>query len=445
MAVIRSWSKDWQYFLLCLSLWCFVPELRRLLDWRSGSFSSVQFLSLLPLFSVIPLLFWALRKERFARLSPPLKLFGFAWLLGNSYALLIGFLAGNGMAALYDYLDFVIPVMAGIWIATQDLEPAETLRRLATIVVVLGGIVGVYGVIQFISPPPWDVLWVVSAHMDSVGPPEPFMMRVFSTINSQGVCAEFFAVALIFGLSSRNVRAIFSWPLMGAIAAALVLTLVRSSWIGLVVGLVVYLILSPRRLKVLPVVAAFACIIAFLVVSLPTMRGGDQIVERLATFTDLGHDASALDRQAEITAAFGSASSNPVGGGLGLVGAAAKLIATNNEDGVALDSGFLARFYELGYLGFAAYILVIFGTLFTLLIRLGISAGQVKADDRNAIAASVAMCVTMLTFEFGGDTYGGMIGVFAWLAIGTGFHWTFNSLGSKTLARPRPTRSRIAT
>jgi putative inorganic carbon (HCO3(-)) transporter len=445
--MMPGWSRDWKYALFSLSLWCFMPEVRRLLDWHSGAFESIQVLSLVPLLSVLPLLFVCLKPDRLARLSPTFRFFALAWVAAFTYALFVGVLSGNATAALYSYASFTIPVIGGLWIATQELAPAETLRRLSTIVLSLAGVVGLYGVFQFISPPPWDVLWVVSANMQSVGPPEPFMMRVFSTLNSQGPCADFLAIALVLGLSRIGLRTVFMWPLVASVAAALTLTLVRSAWIGLVAGIVAYVVFSPRRFRTLPVIAIFAVLSAFLVVSLPTLlgdeQGGSQVVSRLQTFDDLGHDSSSLDRQSEIAGAFDSANRNPLGSGLGQVGSAAKLTSIDQE-GSALDSGYLARFYELGYLGFVLYLIVIVGSLLTLIARLISSAGRCEIGDRVAIATSAALCVAVLALEAAGDSYGGIIGLFAWLAIGSGLHWQFNPLAKKqSLRTSRSLRTRV--
>jgi hypothetical protein len=395
---------------------------------------------------VLPLLFFCLKKERLSRVSPTFRFFALTWLAAFTYALGVGILAGSGTAAIYSYASFIVPVIVGLWITTQELAPAATLRRLATILLCLGGVVGVYGLVQFVVAPPWDTLWVISADMQSIGPALPFMMRVFSTLNSQGPCADFLAIALVLGLSGIGLRAIYMWPLMAAISAALALTLVRSAWLALVAGIIAYLLCSPRRLRALPMIAIFALFTAFLVVSLPALLGDDgggtQIVSRLQTFDDLGHDSSSLDRQSEIAQAFDTANRNPLGGGLGLVGSAAKLTSADQE-GTALDSGFLARFLELGYIGFALYLVVIFGSLATLITRLIASAGRTEVGDRVAIATSAALCVVVLALEAAGDSYNGIIGLLAWLAIGTGLHWNFGKLTVKTLMRkPRSLQPR---
>src|ERR1039458_393789 len=116
---MRGWSRDWNYFLISMSLWCFMPEIRRLIDWRSGAFASIQILSLVPLLSVLPLLFFCLKKDRLARLSPTLRFFAIAWLIAFTYAMVVGVLGGAVAAAVYSYASFVIPVIGGVWIATQ--------------------------------------------------------------------------------------------------------------------------------------------------------------------------------------------------------------------------------------------------------------------------------------------------------------------------------------
>jgi hypothetical protein len=232
------------------------------------------------------------------------------------------------------------------------------------------------------------------------------------------------------------------WPLMTVIAAALTLTLVRSAWLALVVGVVVYVITSPRRMRTIPMIAGFALVASFLVVSLPALLGADsrassQIVDRIQTLSDIGHDGSALERQGEIDDTWAAANDNPIGGGLGLIGAASKL-SDNSTYGRVLDSGYLSRFLELGYLGTALYAVVIVGSFIVLLIRIFASSGRCDVADRVAIASSAALCAVVLSFEAAGDSYYGIVGLVAWLAIGTGFHWQFNFLAKKSLLRPTP-------
>ena len=44
-----------------------------------------------------------------------------------------------------------------------------------------GMIMGAYGVLQYLSPPPWDVAWMRAAEIASVGQPSPRQVRVFGT------------------------------------------------------------------------------------------------------------------------------------------------------------------------------------------------------------------------------------------------------------------------
>jgi len=60
--------------------------------------------------------------------------------------------------------------------------------------------------------------------------PLPFAMRVFSTLNSPGPAADFFALTMLLTLPLLRLRNIWTWPLFAALGAALLLTLIREAW-----------------------------------------------------------------------------------------------------------------------------------------------------------------------------------------------------------------------
>jgi hypothetical protein len=315
----------------------------------------------------------------------------------------------------------MFPVTAAIWLATQELGSSDALARVAKITMVVAAGVAIYGIFQFISPPPWDVAWVVNSDMETSGPPEPFSLRIFSTLNSTGPCADFLAIVVVMGFCGIGFRAIINWAVTVLSTGALALTLVRSAWLALVAGVVAYLVCSPRRKVMLPGVIAFTCLTAFLVISLPTILGdnrdGSQVIDRLQTFGDLDHDYSAIDREDQIYTAVAAAIANPVGPGLGNVGNGTKL---KNESQTAnqIDSGYVSRFYELGFLGCALYLVTIFGSLVALLARL--RDKTIDARGRNTIATAATICVVMLVLEAAGDSYYGITGLYFWIALGVG-------------------------
>ena len=43
---------------------------------------------------------------------------------------------------------------------------------------------GLYGFLQYLDPPIWDRYWMAYTTIASIGQPEPYMVRVFSTLNA---------------------------------------------------------------------------------------------------------------------------------------------------------------------------------------------------------------------------------------------------------------------
>lgn len=420
------WSREWMYFALITVAWCFTPLLRRLIDYRQGAFNPVQITSLIPFLLLLPLAFVCFKRERLQRLTPFLRYLSYAWLATFAYGFLVAAAFGSVGAAAFSLIEYLVPMLAGIWLAGQELPVGDSLRRLGAIVLPCAGIVAVYGLFQWVAPPPWDVMWVQGSDFISVGDPVPFAMRVFSTLNSPGTAGDFFTLTILLALSLLRLRSLWAWPLLSALGGALLLTLVREAWVGLLVGGAVYLVLSPRRFAALPSVAIFAVLLAFLVTSLPTLIGsganGDVIAARLSTFGDVDHDGSALDRKSEVSDSLARSLSNPVGTGLGTVGAAAKLSSTaaSSTIGDALDSGYFARLVELGWLGVIGYLGVAIGGPFALGYALFRPGSSATADVKVAGATAITLCAVLVWGDAANDAHLGLDGFFFWIALGLG-------------------------
>jgi hypothetical protein len=421
----KRWTKDWIAFLVVMASWCFVPLVRRLLDYHNGFYNPIQITSVIPFLLTLALAIPAFQPAALKRLSPAFRIFAWVWLGSFAYGFLIAVVGGNLFAGAYSAVQFTAPMVVGIWLAGRDIDNAELARRVSGIVLVFAGIVAVYGLVQFVAPPPWDALWVIGGEFGSMGAPVPFGLRVFSTLNSSGPAADFFDLAIILALPLLGIslRKIWLWPLVTALGAALLLTLVRASWVGLVVGVVVYLVASPRRVRAVPFIAVIGIVLTLLVVSLPALlgdtRNSDVVTSRLSTLTDVGHDASALARTQEIGDAIDQGLQNPVGDGLGTLGASSAL--SNNPTSIQgnnLDSGYLSRFLELGWLGFTGYLFVVVGgfafMFFTAFRR------DVSAETKVFVAMAAAMCAMLVWVDAAGDSHLGLDGLFFWIAMGIG-------------------------
>ena len=96
-------------------------------------------------------------------------------------------------------------------------------------------ILGLYGFYQYVDPPIWDRYWMTYTTIASIGQPEPFMVRVFSTMNAPAGYATFTAAALLlFGFRRARLGPAAGG---GAVDAGAAAVMYRTAWIALAVGL----------------------------------------------------------------------------------------------------------------------------------------------------------------------------------------------------------------
>ena len=413
----------WWYFLAMIGSWVFTPELRRLANWKSG-FHAIDVLSIVPLVLIVPLALTFLGTRHKTMDKRALSLFlGWAGVFG--YSLIIGFSNGQHTSALYSYALFVLPAVAGLWIASDPVPLAIAARRIGVAYVVFAAIVSLYGIYQYVALPPWDALWMINAGMDSIGQPLPYLVRVFSVLNAPGACAEFLTVAIFMSFFAMRGRSAWWISLVLALdCAALSLTLVRTAWIAIPAGLVVYAIMTPLRARFFTAAAiAAAAMIVFLVIAPLVGATGvsDALGARLATFTNLSNDVSAQSRAEQIRGALPSAIETPLGTGLGVLGTAAKLnseLAQTHD----FDSGVVARFMEMGYIGFLGYLLALLAGLALTCTTWWRAMALGKRDIAQIAAIATALQFAVFVMDLGGDAHLAFTGVSFWIALGLALH-----------------------
>jgi len=124
-ATAPRWSREWIYFSFVMAAWCFTPLLRRLIDYRSGGFSAVQITSLIPFLMLVPLALLCFRKERLARLTPLLRVLAYVWLATFAYGFAIAAAVGSINAAVFELVQYLVPMLGGIWLAQQSCRSKE--------------------------------------------------------------------------------------------------------------------------------------------------------------------------------------------------------------------------------------------------------------------------------------------------------------------------------
>lgn len=183
-----------------LLIWAVAPELRRIADWSEGVYHSVSLLSLAPLLTGVTLIIPLLREIHNIQKASTRIMLLFAVALG--YGALIG-LAKNGMGSVYDLANYIVPLLLLPYFAVTKFKPKD-IDRLLTAFANIAVLVAIYGIVQYLTVPPWDVFWMKHADMMSIGNPYPLEIRVFSTLNSPGPAATFLAFALVPMILEKN-------------------------------------------------------------------------------------------------------------------------------------------------------------------------------------------------------------------------------------------------
>jgi hypothetical protein len=341
------------YVTFVLWLWMLTPLARRLADWQGG-WRDPSLILLTPyLVTAWPA---ALRLGRGllalaevvrvpSRRAAPAHgglVFGLA-AAGAAIGIPFGLITAPN-AAIMAGLNWFVPLAFG-WSVASAARPDEIERAVIDTFRYAPFVLGVYGMWQFVAPQPWDTAWMINTELTTIGRPVPFEVRVFSTMHSPGVLGSFLFVPLVLWLAQPTIRGL---PAACAATIGLVLSQVRTAWLGLAVSAVFVLAALPHRIRarvlVLGAVAAL-CVTPFLF--LPDVA--DMAAARFATLTEPDSDASALSRLEGHLLAFDFVATRPLGAGLGVGDPRVDQVMSLN------DSMLVATLVQFGIVGAFLY------------------------------------------------------------------------------------------
>ncbi len=333
-------------------IWFLSPFVRRLIDQQSGWVDPSPVLLAPPLVTFVTFL-------TFIRYLPKsYHLGGLPFILsfiGVFYGFFIGLINNSIQSVLLNLLGWLTPILFGfhLFIRWRDYPLLKQNIQRTFLWGVL--ITGSYGIWQYLVAPEWDRFWLINTDIATFGSPEPFGIRVFSTMNSPQPFAAFIMAGLILLFSSQS-----SWRFVAAGTGYLsfLLSLARSAWFGWLVGVLVFMSsLKPRLQMRLMLTILF---MAILVIPLTNIEPFSEVIHsRLETFSNTQKDTSFAARTEAYSVAMGLAFSEFIGKGLGNVINIAELGSN--------DSGLLSILFSLGWLGTIPYmggILLIFFSLF---------------------------------------------------------------------------------
>ncbi|MCA1994309.1 MAG: O-antigen ligase domain-containing protein, partial [Coleofasciculus sp. S288] len=258
---------------------------------------------------------------------------------------------------------------------------------------------GAYGVLQYLIAPEWDKFWLINVKATAFGTPEPFGIRVFSTMNSP----QPFSLVMMTGLLLLfNSKGSLRFPASGVGYLSFLLTLARAAWLGWSVGLLTLLNSLKARLQMRLIITIL--IMALFVIPLATIEPFSGVISsRLQTLSSTQNDVSYQARSEGYGELFGLALSELLGKGVGHV--------INSDSLGSNDSGILTLLFSLGWLGTIPYL----GGLILLLFSV-FQSSEGRFDPFMSAARAISLGVFV---QLGlGSVMLGLIGVLLWGFLG---------------------------
>lgn len=371
------------------------PLVRRLADYRSG-FTDPSPILLAPYLVILVTLatLWRHLPKTHRQGGLPFVLS----LGGVLYGYLVGLIQNSAIASTTDLLNWLTPILFGFHLFVNWLNYPSYRQNIQRTFIWGALVTGIYGVVQYLVAPEWDRFWLINTEMLSAGTPEPFGIRVWSTMNGPGIFAVVMMAGLLLLFSSRGALRL---PASVAGYLAFLLSSVRSAWLGWLVGLLTLTASFNAKLQMRLIITIMVMAIA--VIPLTQIEPFSEVIySRIETFSNLEADGSGQERRQTYQEHLNKALTNYLGNGIG----------SSNSD-VALDSAILTTLYSLGWFGTIFYI---FG-LFLLLFKL-FQSSQIRSDP--LVSTFRAITIGVFFQIIFGSVMLGASGVVLWGFLGIG-------------------------
>jgi hypothetical protein len=322
-----AWSKSpGEHLQAALFLFSFTPFVRRLVDLSAGFDPGGLMIAgpLLALLVCVP----ELRKLA----VPGRVLDGHITMLlvfGACVAYCAALTAGQGnwSQAATGSLKWGAPLLFAMALYLRQPNARKLVHDAAAAFAVILPVTGLYAIYQYVDPPMWDRYWLLNAPIPSAGLPEPYEVRVFSTMHAPASFAAYTATGLLLVYLLH--RGWLSRVAMIPAVIAFALSLSRSHWMSLAASLSFCLLYSKTRASS---GAAFAQLTAGIVICLLFTSFGDVIVNRASTFAHASDDSSGLQRAGQFAELWNEPNSRLTG--IGFNAADVEAVGAVPTDGV---------------------------------------------------------------------------------------------------------------
>ncbi|MCU0565498.1 MAG: O-antigen ligase family protein [Oculatellaceae cyanobacterium Prado106] len=385
-------------------IWFLTPWVRRMIDYNLGVYDEQ------PVVLLTPFLVTFVSILTFIRHLPNSSRTGglpfVIAILALVYSFLVGAIQNSPITVIRAFLDWFTPVLFSFHLFCNWRDYPNYRQNFQRIfiwgLILLGG----YGIYQYMIAPGWDQFWMEGSQLLTIGRPEPFQIRLFGTMNSPGPYAIVMMAGLLLLLS---VRGVLKFPAAGLGMLSFLLALVRSAWLGWMVGFVTLSLSLRPKLQIKLLTTLFVMLI--LIAPLATLEPfSGAIQDRAESLVRIADDRSLRDRTNIYDSNFAIALSDPLGKGMG---GTYFITSSGKPEAIVFDSGLLVTFFTLGWLGAIPYL----GSLMMLLYNL-FQSEEVRFDA----FAGAALAIGLGTFvQIGlGSSMLGVAGMVLWSFVGIG-------------------------
>jgi hypothetical protein len=389
-----------RYMRLLLWLLILAPGLRHFVDWYAG-FSQTNPIMLAPylaVFAATPTVALYLLGGRRYAVEFLLLIAAIAFALG------IALTTGAVTAGLLAGMRWLAPPWLAIYICACAGDLAEMRASVLRTFQIALPVVGLYGIAQFADIAPWDAYFMQQAPINSIGYPEPFLVRVFGTMNSPGSLAAMLATGILL-LLPRARR--LAWIGILLAFVALLLTTQRAALGAFAVAVLLLAFLGRdhilrRKLGRMAAVLTVAC---GLLLSVPGAER--KLMGTAESIANLKQDTSAQERERQYDEFLPLLDAQKLGRGLGWEHNG---VYINIGDEISLDSGLIDIFVGLGLPGGMVFL----AALGTLAFQ-GLRICRWDPDGASAEFAAAVYGLVQLPF---GSQHTAEHGLFLYLALG---------------------------
>jgi hypothetical protein len=276
-------------------VWFLAPFISRVVEYKSGSAAETFRLIILTPYilsfiSVDMVLKKIVNSSRSDGL--PFALAG----ISIFYSMAIGYVNGYSLIKIgQEFLSWSAPVCFGFFMLS-NWRRYESLKKITQLTFLLiTAVISIYGIIQYLEPPAWDVFWWENAEnvRSASGIAVPKMVRVWSTLNTTFLFA--YAMVACLGVT-LTYSGIISIPILISGIISILLSQVRVSWFAIIIVFFIFMIsTNPRASRHSLLVVILSVSLTIPLSAHPDFN--EVIQERIATLSQGKDDVSLQERQ----------------------------------------------------------------------------------------------------------------------------------------------------